>query len=71
MITENSLSRVKTELRLCGYETDKLSPVEGRLVEFQGIELEVTKKGRNDGPDDIFFEKNVTVEVESGDELPF
>ena len=71
VITENSLSRVKTELRLCGYEVDKLSPVEGRLVEFQGIELEVTKKGRNDGPDEIFFEKNVTAEVESGDELPF
>ena len=59
VITENSLSRVKTELRLCGYEVDKLSPVEGRLVEFQGIELEVTKKGRNDGPDEIFFDKQL------------
>ena len=71
VITENSLGRVKTELKLCGYEADKLSPVEGRLLEFQGLELEVTKKGRTDGPDDVFFEKNVTVEVEGGDELPF
>ena len=71
VITENSLGRVKTELRLCGYALDKISPIEGRLVEFQGLELEITKKGRNDAPDDIFFEKNITVEVESGDELPF
>ena len=70
-ITELSMSRVKSELRLCGYELDKISPLEGRLFQFQGLELEIMKKGQTAGPDDIFFEKNVTVEVEAGDELPF
>ena len=72
VITDNSLSRVKTELRLCGYGLDKLSPLEGRLLQFQGLEMEVTKKSREGGPDDVFFEKNISVvTTEVHDELPF
>lgn len=72
VITDNSLSRVKTELRLCGYGLDKLSPLEGRLLQFQGLEMEVTKKSREGGPDDVFFEKNISVvTAEVHDELPF
>ena len=72
VITDNSLSRVKTELRICGYGLDKLSPLEGRLLQFQGLELEVTKKSREGGPDDVFFEKNISVvAAEVHDELPF
>ena len=71
VITDNSLSRVKTELRICGYGLDKLSPLEGRLLQFQGLELEVTKKSREGAPDDVFFEKNISVNLEVHDELPF
>ena len=71
VITDNSLGRVKSELRMCGYSLEKLSPLEGRLLQFQGLELEVTKKSREGGPDDVFIEKNISMNVEAHDELPF
>lgn len=60
VITEKTIPFVTRELTLCGLTMQSLSELPTRLPDLLNLRLEVNKRGRTEGPDDVFFEKNLT-----------
>ena len=60
VITERTIPFITKELTLCGLSMQSLSELPTRLQDLQNLRLEVNNRGRTDGPDDVFFEKNLT-----------
>lgn len=60
VITERTIPFITKELTLCGLTMQSLSELPTRLPDLLNLRLEVNKRGRTEGPDDVFFEKNLT-----------
>jgi hypothetical protein len=60
VITERSIPFLTKELTLCGVNMQSLSELPSRLPDLVNLRLEVMKRGRTDGPDDVYFDKNLT-----------
>lgn len=75
VITERTMLYVARDLKLCGIpDMQSLNELPARLPSLQNLRLEVTKRSRNDGPDDVFLDENLTASTPATgieDDLPF
>ena len=60
VITERTMVFVAKEFQICGLQMDSLNELTGKLPGLVNLRLEVTKRARENGPDDVFFERNLT-----------
>ena len=60
VITERTIPYVTKNLTLCGLNLQTFGELPGRLTELANVRLEVTKRGRTEGPDDVYFDRNLT-----------
>jgi hypothetical protein len=60
IITERTMPYVTKNLTLCGLSMQSFGDLPSRLPELTNLRLEVTKRGRTDRPDEIYFDRNLT-----------
>ena len=60
VITERTIPFITKVLTLCGLTMQSLNELQSRLPDLVNLHLEVTKRGRTDGPDDVFFDRNLS-----------
>ena len=60
VITERTIPYVTKNLTLCGLSMQSFGELPSRLTDLVNLRLEVTKRGRTEGPDDVFFDRNLT-----------
>ena len=66
VITDKTMPFLEKEFRVCGLQMDSLSELPNRLPQLVNLRLEVTKKGRTDQPDEIYFDRNLTAVAGAG-----
>jgi hypothetical protein len=70
VITGKTIPFVEKDFRLCGLHMESLSELPSRLPQLVNLRLEVTKKGRTDHPDEIYFDRNLTAVAVHKPDLP-
>ena len=80
VITEKTVPFITKDLTLCGVNMQSLNELQSRLPDLLNLRLEVNKRGRENGPDEVYLEKNLTAvpinaraaaaSVSGGTELP-
>ena len=60
VITERTIPFITKELTLCGLTMQSLNELPSRLPDLVNLRLEVTKRSLAEGPDDVFFDRNLS-----------
>ena len=60
VITERSIPFVTQDLNLCSVSMQSMNELPGKLPELVDLRLEVTKRGKADGHEDVYFDRNLT-----------
>ena len=60
VITERTMPFVAKELQLCGLRMESLNELPGKLAGLVNLRLEITKRGHENGRDDVYFDRNLT-----------